>query len=406
MTQIFDLNARLERIGDYAWFENSRNQRIFAFRFSVTHWGLYSKDYAGFDGSRIPRDSAIIDRFPFLRIFNYTWAVLPVHNLKYGIEEINDETSDDFTIITSNVPLPHSIEDDVFEESEESEEEIDVNVFFSDLYESRVKFTGFHSYHSHHGCDMNKPKGNYRGYRIGIELEVEFYDYNLHQEFINKESNWFYLESDGSLGNFGCEIITIPLRPQEAKSKDFWSTLTDYLKSRAESWNTGRCGLHVHIGREILGKNEEQQSETIGKLLYLYHHFVKDTRLNHKVYGRDRAYNDHDGKTDMGNAAKLLGSDVLKSKSVSDKVKQSMTRKSEEGRYFDINLKNSATIEFRKGRGSINATRIAMVVDYSERMCIYAKNTPWQQISYEDFVSFLRATNKNEDLKNLIDAWS
>lgn len=278
--------------------------------------------------------------------------------------------------------------------------------FISNHYETTAIYAGQHGYHYHRGCYLNRPNKSFKGHRIGIELEVEFNDDANRQIFNQVESNWFYRESDGSLGSYGCEIITIPLLPNDAKSVDWWKPLTDSIGGIAESWSTGRCGLHVHIGREILGKNEEQQSETIGKLLYLYHHFVKDTRLNHKVYGRDRAYNDHDGKTDIGNAAKLLGSDVLKSKSVSDKVKQSMTRKSEEGRYFDINLKNQHTIEFRKGRGSINPYRIAMVVDYSERMCIYAKNTPWQQIGYADFVSFLRATNKNEDLKDLIEAWS
>jgi hypothetical protein len=47
-----------------------------------------------------------------------------------------------------------------------------------------------------------------------------------------------------------------------------------------------------------------------------------------------------------------------------------------------------------------------MVVSYCERLCIYAKNTPWQQIGYDDFVSFLRATADNEFLKEIIDGWS
>lgn len=271
-------------------------------------------------------------------------------------------------------------------------------------YETTMLYTGLHSYHSHHTDYMNKPIAPFKGHRIGIELEVEFNRDSTREDFCDIPSNWFYREMDGSLGSYGCEIITIPLLPKDAKSVDVWKSLCDNL-GNANSWDTGRCGLHVHIGREILGKTEEQKSETLGRLLYLYHHYVKDTRLNLKIYGRSSGYHERDGKTRIGNAAVLLGKEVFKSKDVAAIVKNAMIEKADETRYFDINLKNTYTIEFRKGRGSINPKRIALVVEYCERLCIYAKSTPWQQISYDDFVAFLIATTKNEDLKRLVNDW-
>ena len=89
-----------------------------------------------------------------------------------------------------------------------------------------------------------------------------------------------------------------------------------------------------------------------------------------------------------------------------DKVKSAMIQKSEQDRYFDINLRNEETIEFRKGRGSINPYRISMVVDYCEKMCLYAKSTPWVQIGYDDFVKFLTSTVKNTSLKKIIEEYS
>jgi hypothetical protein len=193
------------------------------------------------------------------------------------------------------------------------------------------------------------------------------------------------------------------MHPKDAKDVEQWKELTNYLSDKATSWDTGRCGLHVHIGREILGKSEEQRSETIGKLLYLYHHFVKDTRLNIAVYGRDVAYNDRDGKTDIGNSAKTLGSEVFKSKDICNKVKDAMVSKSSHARYFDVNLMNEHTIEFRKGKGSLRPERIAMVVEYSEKLCLYAKHTPWVQISYVDFVNYLKSTDCSAPLKDMIE---
>lgn len=269
---------------------------------------------------------------------------------------------------------------------------VENNSFFSNNYKRTAIYRGLHNYHYHHGERKNEPAQPYSGHRIGVELEVCFNSERERDAFVDKESNWFFRERDGSLNDYGCEIITVPLLPNDAKNVDFWKVLTDDLQGHARSWETSCCGLHVHIGREILGRNEEERSETLGKLLYLYHHCVKEMFLNSRIYGRTTGYHEIDGKTDVGNAVSLLGKEVLGIKSVQDNIKNSMTRRSSRDRYYDINITNGPTIEFRKGKGSINAKRIAAVVEYNEKLCLYAKNTPWTQISQEDFVAYLKAT--------------
>ena len=403
MSQIFSLSARLENVGDYAWFINENGEFILAFKFSDEYWAFYGKDGCRFDGSGRPRTYQVTEQFPFLSEYEHSWIIEGCNNLGWGVDDIvRDTLVGDITIVTQPIAVdsyPHHV-------SIEVTPDVDIESFTSDNYTSDTEYVGFHSYHHHHGVSMNMPKRRFSGYRIGIELEVEFMSDSKRAKFCDTPSNWFYCESDGSLGSYGCEIITIPLLPKDAKSVDFWKPLTDYLGSRAKSWDTGRCGLHVHIGREILGVSDEEKSETIGKLLYLYHHFVKDTRMNIKIYGRERGYHDQDGKSVAGSSAKELGSEVLKIKSVREKVKDAMIEKSSRDRYFDINLRNTHTIEFRKGRGSIKPERITMVVDYCERMCLYAKSTPWQQINYEDFVKFLKATIKNEKLLEIVNSYS
>lgn len=404
MAQIFSLSEGLENIGDYAWFLSEDGMHILAFKYESSHWAFYGKDGCRFEGSDRPRSESVYLRFPFLREYNHSWIVPGDNTLAWGVADITDDTSiGDLTIVTQSLAIDANLSDIAIETP--IVEDV-VESFTSDKYTSDTEYVGFHSYHRHHGVSMNMPKNRFSGHRIGIELEVEFMTSSKRTKFCDTPSNWFYRESDGSLGSNGCEIITIPLLPKDAKSIDFWKPLTDYLCSRAQSWDTGRCGLHVHIGREILGVSDEEKSETIGKLLYLYHHFVKDTRMNIKIYGRERGYHDQDGKSLAGSSAKELGSEVLKIKSVKDKVKTAMIAKSSSDRYFDINLRNTYTIEFRKGRGSINPERITMVVDYCERMCLYAKSTPWQQISYEDFVKFLKATIKNEKLLDIVNSYS
>lgn len=289
--------------------------------------------------------------------------------------------------------------DDAIEAGAENEtdDSISQDPMINDKYEN-MTYTGQHYYHYHHGCHLNAPMVRFNGHRIGIELEVEFDNSEDRDEFNSIASNWFYRERDGSLGNYGVEIITIPLLPQDAKDEEMWRSLCERLR-KARSWDTGRCGLHVHIGREILGKNEDVRQETLGRMLYLYHEFLKQTRLNVKIFGRERGYHDENGQTMESRAAKVLGNGIFKDASVKDRVKQSLIDKGDETRYFDINLQNPATIEFRKGRGSINAKRIAMVIEWCEIICKYSRQTPWSQIGYEDFVNYAKIVAKGETLK-------
>lgn len=269
--------------------------------------------------------------------------------------------------------------------------------FFNDKYERRVTYKGVHGYHHHHGDTPNAPKKSTRGHKIGVELEVEFKSSDGKSRWNDKaKSNWFYCERDGSLNDNGVEIITVPMNPKDIKDRVTWKTLIEYLSDKAKSWDSPRCGLHVHIGREILGSNQEQQSETIGKLLYLYHHFVNGTPMNTRIFGRDRAHNEKDGKTREGDAVATLGSGVLKLNEVKNTLKKGLIDKSSSDRYFDINLQNSNTIEFRKGRGSINASRIIMVIEYCEMMCKYAKSAKWEEISKDAFVSYVVSNIRKE----------
>lgn len=264
------------------------------------------------------------------------------------------------------------------------------NVFVNKNYADTTMYTGIKSYHSHHSEEPNKTLKHHSGYKVGVELEVECNSSEAYRKCTSIQSNWVYMETDGSLSSRGIEFITIPLRPQDAKKAETWSALIAYLSKYAKSWSKSSCGLHVHIGREILGRTAEQQSETIGKMLFLYHHWLKDCSMNRAIYGRMRGYSDHDAKAPEADAARTLGADVFKSKKLKDTVKKALIDKSSHGRYFDINLSNSATIEFRRGRGSINTARITAVIEYCELICLYAKQAKWESICEDDFVAYCR----------------
>lgn len=351
-------------------------------------WFFYISNDISYDGRNITRHEK--DMFPMIDFerFPYSWAA---STQCMSIDEVIRRFAEERTALRdleNAEVISSNCLDGIFPEEIPAEDES----LMSPRYKSERTWRGKHSYHdSHCGVFSNDPiKANKKNYRIGVELEVAAKNREKYAELTKLKSNWLTMESDSSLPDYGVEIITIPLSPKDAKDPEMWRDMVAKVSSLADSWKKSSCGLHVHIGREILGDDAEKASATIGKLLYLYHHFLNGTSLNTKIYGRSCAYHEQNGKTAVGEAVKTLGSAVLKNKEIVKSLDSSLKAKTSTSRYFDINLENRNTIEFRKGKGSINVDRIISVITYSEMMIEYAKVRPWDKISYEDFVGYVR----------------
>lgn len=262
--------------------------------------------------------------------------------------------------------------------------------FYLPNYSTDNIYVGQNGYHASHANGyLNQPTVPFTGHRIGVELEVEANTEDLKDEIVGKKSNWFTRERDGSLNDNGIEFITVPLLPDDAKSYTTWQPLCNYLKNKAKSWDTGRCGLHVHIGREILGTSEDERQMNLGKLLIFYQGDVEEWVKATAVFGRARCYSQPDGDTDEIKAVRCLGKDVLKDPVVYAKVDSAMKSKFSGDRYYAVNLQNAHTIEFRKGKGSINADRIIAVITMTEAICLFARATQPQDLTLENFQQWL-----------------
>lgn len=327
------------------------------------------------DGSRLP----LSERPLRFRDGYYSWAADARINICRLLEDYDDRNGRfnlcDIEEISQVMKIDESLPNEVIME------------FTHPNYKRDHTYTGMGNYHDR--VDWNDPIKTDKKYRIGVELEIEAKSSTLKNLINETQSNWFYQQRDGSLGSNGIEIITVPLQRKDAMARSTWRELVAYLSDKADAWKKTSCGLHVHFGREILGDTAEQQSETIGKMLYLYHHFLNRTPINEKIYGRSRTYNEQVGTSETADAAKKLGSDVFKVKEIKERVKGALTTASSTGRYFDINLRNANTIEFRKGKASINVDRIIAVIRWSELIVLYSKKASWTKISYDDFISYV-----------------
>lgn len=274
----------------------------------------------------------------------------------------------------------------------------------SDNYSSSSIYSEIRSYHNSHNNSfvMNSPKKK-SSHLFGIELEVVGKSVNDYFDLVNLKSNWFFKENDSSLPSQGIEFITIPLLPEDARKVSFWKNLCKFLIEKATSWENSQCGLHIHISKTIFGEDKEIVSENQSKIWFLYNYYLKNENFNVGINGRSRCYNEHDMSTGIGDSVKALGNEVLSLKSTTDKLKESCLDKGSEGRYFDINIQNEKTIEFRKGKGSINPVRIAALCRYYEGMCLFCAKTSWKNINKDNFLKFIsRKESKSSPVWNYI----
>lgn len=258
-------------------------------------------------------------------------------------------------------------------------------------------YSGFSGYHHNQRVHrFNTPIVADKPWRIGIELEVYARSQQAYNTITGARSNWFQCESDSSLNDarYPIELKTIPLRACDAKSVEFWDAPMRKLGSLAKSKEYHSTGLHVHIGKEVLGDNERERIETLNKLCWFYVYRVESDPDAHAknvtMAGREHGYggNLQDSKSEIADFAEMIGyKTVVANKSAFDKMAEGIREKTRSQRW-DINLKHLndyGTVEFRKGDGRISKTRIAGLVTWWEQMTLYCRNHSQDQLDFNEF---------------------
>lgn len=270
---------------------------------------------------------------------------------------------------------------------------------YNDGYTTDSWYEGRHGYHHSHESSFkfNTPtKESKYPFKIGVELEVIANNDEAYEKITKLKSNWFFMERDGSLESRGIEIVTVPLRFEDASDPCFWKPFTTWLSKYAKSWTKSCCGLHVHIGNEVFKVDDMEEDMLKAKLAYAYNYNIDNENINKMVFGRECGYGASKCTSKAGDAVNTLGEitkntkKLLKDKDIQDGILKETSMKMRGDRYYDINYTNSNTTEFRKGRGSINCERIASIVMYCYLMTQWTRKEKWENIlSIDSFISFL-----------------
>lgn len=223
-------------------------------------------------------------------------------------------------------------------------------------------------------------------YKVGIELEA----YCPEGLGFIKESNWISFERDSSLSSLtnGIEMVTCPIPVNLAIKEDFWLPFTTYLTNKGvRSYKARETGLHCHIGLDAFSENLEKRKEEIGRLCYLYQTIIPyDTKV--AVFGRST-------NTYCNELVLSTPKEIEKFREYlkpgAEKLIYNEKKGSSNTRYSELNLEtNIPTIEFRRGKGSINAARIASIIAFCATMVEYAIKTSIAEISIDGYIQFVR----------------
>lgn len=220
-------------------------------------------------------------------------------------------------------------------------------------------------YHAHH-YDWCKVGDYYDVYTIGFELECDgFCDNNDRDraalELSQMFGNALVYEEDCSL-ECGFEIISQPHTVDALEDLDLYE-VTRTLEYWGASENPCTAGLHLHFSREWFGEDEQEQEETLARLMIAYRNNW-DTLYdlsNRRDYGQAELY-----------AVMPAGGHDL------EEVYCNNTY----SRYYAVNVTNRRTVEFRLGAGYLCDSYIRAWIDLHIEMIRAARETANSTVNY------------------------
>lgn len=272
---------------------------------------------------------------------------------------------------------------------------------------------------------------------------------------------------DDGISRDGYELITEPLPPRFYRNPRLWAGLQNIVSPWLESWKFRETGLHVHVGltqfeeaRELAFLHSAPDRRTFAKFLIAYMYFaICDRTFSDRVFlrrsgGYCDAPNDRDALFTW--KAGMTGADVVDGlmssiahaaywnnwlssadeyvrkcremassaarKPTSEKAAAAIgmdaTGLKPEFRYFlgissafsghhvELNMGNSQTIEFRRGKGTVNGVSIHRMVEFATILARYAMHvlrSPDEEVSPERLYAYIAENTTSGALRTLVE---
>ena len=229
-------------------------------------------------------------------------------------------------------------------------------------------------------------------FTMGIELEMSSGDNHCESSADDVRSrlgtDYCIIKHDGSLPHNGFEVVTTPqgLSVHIAKFKA-WE-----IDSAYRAWNTGKCGMHVHIDSRAFTQM------TLGKFL-MFINSSANMDFVRKIAGRHPLVDDQ-----------ARSYCAAEHQSVLTNPKQAVKGKSGE-RYRMVNMQNLGsreavrlglsldnsyngkynTVELRIFRASLKKERLLAQIEFTHAAVMFCRVASWRDLNGTSFVKWLKS---------------
>lgn len=285
----------------------------------------------------------------------------------------------------------------------------------------------------------------------GVELET-IANRDLDGGYDSLKSNWFRFENDGSLGCDGHELVTDPLPARVYRDIRTWTGLRNLLVDRFRSYGDSSTGLHVHVGLSTFHSCgtwtfkalSARARRGLGGLMSasVYYALLDRSFLDRVFLRLNTGYCDTRVPRSLLAIAGVLRAGGFSVYDLMDHLVREFTTpdmfitgvcglatddavefngvapggsaafgvsNSAEftGHNSEINLAHSYTIEFRRGKGTLNGESVHRMVDFCSLVVRYAEHlarNPETRPTRKDAYGFIIDNTASRSLKGMAEA--
>lgn len=221
--------------------------------------------------------------------------------------------------------------------------------------EHRIQLEPIHcsDIYSYNAKPMPLFHGDVGSHYFGVELERDSDyaqdPYLTEEELLDFKENLFYLKRDGSL-KYGFEVVSQPCSLKYHLNIFPWKGILDTCHARNYE-GLPTAGMHVHVSKASLGRDEQHRLETIKNLIWIFFHYSFElkrlaNRANSESLDRWASFpTENDAKRTLDISAYSLC------------------------RYKAINTSNANTVEFRIFSSPNSVEEIYANIELCDYLC-------------------------------------
>lgn len=206
-----------------------------------------------------------------------------------------------------------------------------------------------------------------------------------------------YLKRDGSVC-YGFEIVSHPATLASHMYDAHWSGIVNKCKkhgfiSHDAKRYGGSCGLHIHVGRAQLGRNDNERIDNIRKIKVLvYRHWDAMVKFSRRDADQLGNWASRELRANFLNALASAEDDTELAE-LADTIRVS---NSHSGRYIAVNCENDATIEFRLFNGTLVRDTLMAALQLVNSICQYAMRHSLREVLESSFLDVAMYARFNE----------